>query len=244
MPIAPDEVSGAAAAARHEAGEWAAVAGHARRVGGIDPPPTELAVVRFHDPAEDLDRRSALWNHRLESHDLAALARFAAGLAAAEADAWEGEARDVALAAFTERRYLVADRLIHWAVPWLYAVATEDPSATPALRRLLELGDVLRPAPRQARGEGVHPPGEDSYGPVDLPVDDRLLRSVWSGVVWVRANRPAAGPRSEPSAGAYRSWSRRWTDLAAAHEGTAGLWLDLAARAERTAHHLGEKEKA
>ncbi len=211
------EPSGAAEAARAEAATWVRLAGLGLAAA------TEAEVVRFHDPGPDLDRRAGAWGHRLSGHHFGELARFAAALAVAEAEAWERDEPHVATKAYEDRRFLVGDRIVHWAVPWL-----EAEGAGAALVTLLELGDLHRPAP--AGGEGAAPPGEDAFGPLALeaPLADRL-RSLWSGIV---LGRRAATP------GLYEHAADRWRSLAAAHPGTAGLWRDLAARATRTAAEL------
>ncbi|MDX1449691.1 MAG: hypothetical protein R3246_11590, partial [Acidimicrobiia bacterium] len=78
---------------------------------GLEPEPSEAAVVRSFDPADDLHRRARAWGHELEHHRLDALALFAAGLALAEADAWTEDRRDEAMRAFVDRRHLVSDRI-------------------------------------------------------------------------------------------------------------------------------------
>ncbi len=208
---------GAAEAARAEAATWSRLAGL-----GL-PPATEAEVVRFYDPGPDLDRRAGAWGHRLPGHHFAELARFAAALATAEAEAWQRDEPHVATRAYEDRRFLVGDRIVHWVMPWLDAEG-----AIAARDLLLELGDLHRPAP--AGGEGAAPPGEDAFGPlaVEAPLADRV-RSLWSGIV---LGARLATPEL------YEQASARWRSLAAAHPGTAGLWRDLAARAAGTAVEL------
>ncbi len=209
--------SAAADAARAEVGVWAGLAG-----AGL-PEVSEADVVRFHDPRADLERRARQWGYPLGAGDLADLCRFAAALALAEADAWEADEPHVATRAFEDRRFLLGDRIVHWAVPWLDAIGAVD-----ARDALLDLGDRLRPAPRLTGREGSVPPGHDEYGPLspDLPLSD-LVASLWSGLV-----DGGADPRR------YEEAARRWERLGAERLGTAALWHALAGRAASTASRL------
>ncbi len=192
-------------------------------------------------------RRARRWGHSLDSHHLASLARFAAGLALAESEAWEDDRRDVAMRAFTDRRHLIADRIVHWAVPLLAAAARHRGTEPDALGAITSIANEMRVAPGHVRGEGVHPPGEDGFGP--LPGDDldtAFLRSLWSGAVLVGKNRAAAadhaaGPLLRP---VYEWWSVRWSDLADSEPATAALWIDLSMRAAHSARILGFCGKA
>nr|NIR37404.1 hypothetical protein [Actinomycetota bacterium]NIU19631.1 hypothetical protein [Actinomycetota bacterium] len=92
--------------------------------------------------------------------------------------------------AYTDRRHLLADRVVHWAVPLLLALEVNRRPPTKALGSLLDIANTMSVAPAHARGEGVHAPGEDGFGP--LPgeqVDVDYLRSLWSGAVLVGKNR-------------------------------------------------------
>ncbi len=201
---------GAASAARAEAAAWVALA-RDPATSGL----TEAGVVGVYDPRADLERRAGDWGYPLGAGDLADLCRFAAALAVAEAEAWQADEPHVATRAYEARRFLAGDRILHWAVP-----ATEGAAA----ERLLDLGDLLRPAPALAGGEGLYPPGEDAYGPLEA---EAPAGSLWSGAVGI-----------EPTAEAYAEAVAGWRRLAAAHQGTGALWLALAARAERTAARL------
>ena len=125
-----------------------------------------------NDPAADLDRRAQEWEHQLADHSLGAIAAFAASLAATEGDAWDDGHLDIATRAYEARRFLLADRVIHWAVPWLLAAGETEKS-----QFLLDLGDVMRVAPVLPGREGLILEGEDSYGPL------QQRGSIWSG--WV-----------------------------------------------------------
>lgn len=243
MPTRPENIGLPGAGAHSEAVEWSRIADAATSLVGIHPSPTEAEVVRFFNPHEDLQRRAGRWQHELPDHELGSIALFAGGLALAEAAAWDGDQPDVAARAFTDRRHLVADRLIHWAVPWLVAVGQARPDlaidSSFACRSLLDIGDKLRVAPGLGGHEGLVPPGEDLYGPIDSgrPLAD-LVRSVWSGAVLIDPGSLHDGSSRRPrdvAAEHYREAARTWSGLAETHVGSAGLWRDLASRATRTA---------
>ena len=108
MPTSFDPDSGSAvAAARAEAELWIDVARAWRLDGWDDVVPSEHSVVGFFDPAADLDRWAAKWGHEFRSHELADIAAFCAGLAAAEADGWQRGDHPLATRAYTERRMLL-----------------------------------------------------------------------------------------------------------------------------------------
>jgi hypothetical protein len=186
---------------------------------------TELATVVYFDPTDDLASRAARWGYDLPNVSLSDLASFAAGLAEAESAAWFEGTPDIATRAYEERRFLVSDRIIHWAVPWLVG---NDGSKDAEF--LLVLGDEMRVAPQLADNEGMKPAGEDSYGPMSPDNDDRWRTSLWSG---------ALIPTTEENpVDAYLTAAERWSRLAQAHPGSAALWLDLARRATTTANQL------
>lgn len=201
--------------------------------------PSEKAVVIFHDPREDLNRRATRWNHQLPGTDLASIALFAAGLAAAEADSWDRDIGDIATRAYEDRRFLVGDRLIHWAIPWLDTVG-RCYSAYEALAHgdrndLLHLAEEMRVAPALAGQEGLSLEGEDSYGPVEMTPGPQWLRSLWSGALILDPTAPSTGETLGPDLRLiYDSSGMRWSGFATRYEGSARLWLDLADRARRT----------
>lgn len=264
MPTRP---STAATAARAEAAQWASVA--AEWVSDRHPdlwadlPPTEQHVVRYYQPGADLAGRAGRWGYELTSGDLSDICRFGAALAATEAGAWEDDDPSIATRAYEDRRHLLGDRLLHWAIPWFDAAGRCHPDerepAEASERTLLEIGDRLRPAPALSTGlEGLFVPGEDSYGPLErpAPLPDFVL-SVWSGRVVMQATLESLageplGRRAVPAdwptdpdkapllATTFAVTSPRWRRLAATHPGSARLWLDLAARAEMTAALLVE----
>lgn len=213
----------AAASAREEAKEWMFIA----NIGDLlqqyaVPSATEVAVTGF-DPSEDLDRRTSGWFHRLPDHTVASIARFAAGLASAEAEAWETYDPSVATRALSDRRFLLSDRMMHWAVPWTVSFGSLDlesgPEAVAVVERLLALGDQHRVAPALTGTEGLYPPGHDSIGPLQAELDTTTVLCGWffgAGVV---------------EASAFDAAAALWTDLADRHPGSARLWLDYAERA-------------
>lgn len=248
----------AASRAAEETGQWVQIASDGRAVVafGVDPAPTELACTG-HDPTRDLDRRAGKWQHRFEGHGLDDLARFAAGLASLEAERWDLDDAVAATAAHEARRFLLGDRVIHWAVPWAdMAGRCHHPVRAEAHRLrnlLLDLGDRMRIAPLLTGDEGLHPPGEDSIGPKLDGMPDRIGR-LETGVVLFRATLHSltAGAISEPTplvtdlpaddradlATLHTVAAARWLKTAERHPGTARLWRDLALRCEHTASAL------
>lgn len=215
-----------------------------------DLPPSELAVVAFYDPMDDLERRTSDWGFVLRRPHLDELSRFASSLAEAEARAWANDVPDLAVRAYETRRLLLGDRIVHWAGPWLDAVGRwySDREET-ALRdrdTILEIADGMRIAPALAGSEGLVVPGEDAFGPInaDVPLL-RLLRSLWSGDVLLGAAIDSQGTALVPGRSLqeeYQTAAERWRALAAAHPGSAALWLDLAERAGRTAGVLADAD--
>lgn len=254
MPTGPDDygAGGAIAAARAEASQWISVASAWSPEGPLhqwtDVYPREADVVHFFDPADDLDRRGERWEYSFTDRGLSDVARFAAGLAEAEAGAWRDDAPHIATRAYSDRRFLVADRLLHWAVPWLDAVAGAYSDLASAARRdeegMLLIGDHHRGAPATTGIEGLYPAGEDSIGPVERSVAlDAWLGSLWSGSVLLEKRLAAFsilgdGGGNAPGTAFYRAAAGRWRDLADQHPGSARLWTDLSARASATANEL------
>jgi hypothetical protein len=209
-----------------------------------DVAPSELAVVAFYDPMDDLERRTSDWGFALERPHLDKLARFASSLADAEGRAWADGVPDLAMRAYETRRLLLADRIAHWAVPWLDAVARWYPErgdwAVGDRDTILEIADEMRIAPALTGSEGLVVPGEDAFGPIvaDVPLQ-HLLQSLWSGDVTFGT---AAAEPQPLLRGRYAAAGQRWRALAEAHPGSARLWFDLADRADRTAATLGALE--
>jgi len=257
--------SNAAAAASSEAVLWADLtqewAPSRHPALWDDLPPTEETVVRYYVPDDDLERRARYWGYEFGERDLADLCRLGAALAKAESEAWQQDEPHIATRAYADRRFLLGDRLLHWAVPWLEAAGRchppERPAAEPARLTLLELGDRLRPAPVLTVGtEGLFAPGEDSYGPTEspAPLPDFML-SVWSGRVVMKATLDSLGGAEQPGRVVPEDWlddpemrtllrvmyevaAPRWERIAREHSGSARLWLDLAERARTTARLL------
>lgn len=225
----------AAEAATAEAEIWAGLI-DTEPEGWDDVAPTELATVGLFDPAEDLTARAARWSHELPDHRLGSLAAFGAGLAVAEAEAWEQDEPHIATRANEDRRFLLSDRLIHWAVPWLHAVAAADDDTREIMlahrEALLELGDDHRVAPALAGTEGTVPPGHDAFGPLDPP---GALGTVPAGMVLLGN---AAGTPTGRLADLHEAAASEWRGLAWLHPGSEQLWTDLAARADATSSLL------
>jgi hypothetical protein len=250
---------GAADTARVEAEKWVEIVGLAGEIdlANVIPPGLEQRVTGF-DPTRDLARRASAWSYRLGRGDLVDLARFAAGLAAAEADAWEGEDPVTATRAYADRRFLVSDRIAPWAIPWSDLVGRCHPD----LRRsghllrdlLLTVAEDLRVAPWLSGDEGLAPPGEDSYGPRPprLPAD---LAMLGCGTVIFAATLTSLGASGEVISGGrmldqvapsdlialFEITAGRWAALADAHPGSARFWRDLAWRAEYTRKWLADR---
>jgi hypothetical protein len=199
-----------------------------------DRPPKEKAVVVFFDPGPDLNRRAAEWGHELPDVDLPSLSAFASGLADLEAESWLTDKPDLATRAYEARRFLVGDRVLHWAVPWLDAVgccypAHEEPAFSDR-DTLLGLADIMRVSPELPGVEGLLVEGEDSLGP-----NENLEGSAWSSSLWSGALILDAMGEIADLAAFYETAAAHWSDLADRHPGSAQLWLDLAARARHTA---------
>ncbi len=262
MPITPE--GPAEATARREAERWLALSSawreETRPELWADLPPIETAIIPSYDPGPDLRRRMESWGYEPGRLDLADLTRFAAGLARAEAEAWASGLPDIATRAYQERRFLVGDRIVPWAVPWLDTAGRCHPrwrqEAGAGRDELLALADRLRPSPALSGVEGLVLPGHDGFGPLTatepLP---RFLLSLWSGAVVMRATLAslrgelAAVRRIDPAwlaearfvedlASLYEVAAGRWRALAASRQGTGRIWLDLAERARGTAARL------
>jgi hypothetical protein len=258
MPTSSDPGSGA----EQEAAWWIGFARRWVKQLPAELPPSEAAVVRFYDPGEDLQRRAGRWGYQLGLADLSDLARFAAALARAEARAWADDEPHIATRALEDRRFLVGDRILHWAVPYLDAIGRCYPEMREHAHAdrddLLQLGDTMRPAPALVGREGMSVPGEDTFGPLDRrsPLPEHLL-SVWSGLVVLGATlrsmrgMPLKERRVEETwledprfradlTTLYELAGLRWTRLAESHSGTARLWVDLSDRAQATAVLLAQ----
>jgi len=197
-------------------------------------------VILFHDPRTDLEERARQWGYQLQEVDLSALAVFAAGLASAEAEGWELDKPDIATRAYESRRFLLADRIIHWAVAWLNGIDRSYPEYRELARSdrtfLLGLADEARVAPKLSGKEGLLVSGEDSLGPTE-PIEPliRWLGSLWSGDLLAGATwRSRTVPDPTSLVPHYEGAAGYWSTLADAHPGSAQLWLDLSARARRT----------
>lgn len=250
---------GAAETARAEVEKWVEIVGLATEIdrAGVAPPGGEQGVTGF-DPTADLTRRASAWSYRLERGDLADLARFAGGLAEAEAAGWAGDDPVMATRAYADRRFLVSDRIAPWAVPWSDLVGRCHPDLRQAGHRLRDLllavSDDLRVAPWLSGDEGLAPPGEDSYGPRPPRLPDDLA-VLGCGTVIFAATLTSMGGSGEEMSGErvleqvapsdlvalFEITAGRWEALAAAHPGSARLWHDLAWRAGYTRRWLEDR---
>ena len=222
-----------------EKNRWALLSQHWKRSAvpdlWDDRPPTEKDVIRFHDPQQDLTKRASDWGYDLPGFDLSSLATFAAGLASAEAEGWDLEKPDIATRAYEARRFLLGDRIIHWAVPWLDTVGRHYPdhreTANSDRDILLDLADDARVAPVLPGREGIRMTGEDSYGPIQRTQPlERWLSSLWSGAVLLGDDIHSA----VSLAVVYRTEAGRWSAMAQRYPGTAEIWEDLSLRATTT----------
>lgn len=239
------------AEARHWSGlakRWAQEEAHAM---WEDRPPTEKAVIRYFDPVEDLAEKARRSGYQLEDETLSSLAGFAAELAESEGRHWENGDADLATRAFEGRRFLVGDRIIHWAVPWLDAVGRCYPGFREPAHAdrdfLLEVADEMRVDPMIPGREGLVIEGEDAFGRIEL-VDEmnRWLSSLWSGhlilgATWASLRSEGSEPSLEELALLYEAAASRWLGVADRHPGSAQIWVDLAARASRTSELLGSR---
>lgn len=247
--------SGAAGRAAAESVVWAGVA---RVVQGLvidltPPSPCEVDVVGV-DPTEDLHRRGGGWGFGFSRGSLDELARFAAGLAQAEADAWEGDDPSVATKAYEHRRFLVSDRIAPWAVPWADVAGRAHPASADRCHQvrdtLLSMADTMRIAPLATGDEGIFPPGEDAFGPLESRFPDDL-GLLGAGTVVFDATTASLGADARHGvtllatadghdlATLFERAASVWSQMADSHEGSARLWRDLSRRAESTRLRLG-----
>lgn len=229
---AADQVFAEAESWRRIATDWS---------GSGSPSPSERATIPEVDPTADLRARGDAWGFVFVTADLAELSRFAGALALAEAAAWRSGEGSRATRAYADRRFLFADRILPWAVPWLIAVAQTGPAsadrAQTTSRRLLQMAEKHRPAPELAVGEGLHLPGHDGYGPQEQPTDlSARLRSLWGGLAV--ADDEGVPLQGTSTAERYERAAADWLALAETHPGSARCWRDLAGRASRTADAL------
>lgn len=204
-------------------------------VGWDDLRPAEALVVDVYNPAPDLQRRAMAWGHEFSTGELPEVLRFGAGLALAEAEAWEHDRPDVATRALSDRRFLLGDRILHWAVPWLMAVGGRGMGVG---TDLLALGDHHRPEPELVGNEGLTMPGEDRYGPLTpVPLSSLLAGAVVTEETAARWGSSRESLRRGAVPEGAREWlrerAREWQRLRSAHPGSAALWRDLADRAGR-----------
>ena len=213
-----------------------------------DRPPTEKAVIVYFDPIEDLTSKARRSGHDLADASLPALARFAADLAGDEGLHWSAGEADLATRAYEQRRFLIGDRVAHWAVPWLDAVGRCYPATREKAHAdrdfILAVADEMRIEPAVSGRIGLVIEGEDSYGPLEMSDDlDRWFSSLWSGhlilrATWASLRGELPYPSYDELALLYEVAGQRWRGVAGRHPGSAQIWLDLSARADRTVELL------
>lgn len=192
----------------------------------------------------------------MQRGDLADVALFAAALATTEAEAWTAGDRVLATQAFEERRFLVGDRILPWAVPWLRALGRCFPenrtSADETVAALLAVGEKHRSAPVLTGAEGLFLPGHDGFGPADSGRTlQQQIGSLWGGLVVFHRSLESMTGQYTTSRALRDEWladpvfratvttlyeiaSTRWMGLAARYPGTARNWGELAVRASET----------
>lgn len=197
--------------------------------------PAEALVMDVHNPAPDLQRRAMQWSHEFRTGELPEVLAFGAGLVGAELEAGERGQPDLVAKARSDRRFLLGDRILHWAVPWLEEAGIDQVKAT-----ILHLGDHHRPEPELTGSEGLTVPGEDRFGSLaPAPLSSLLCGGVVLGSTAGEWGTTRADLRAGVFPAEAREWlqqrAERWERLRAHHPGSAALWRDLARRARATA---------
>ncbi len=238
-----------------EATRWMRVAraSAALAARGSMPDPHELGIVGGFDPTRVLVSSMEQWDYRPRSLTLPELARFGGYLAAISADATTRGDDAGARRADIVRRRLLADRVVHWAVPWLDAIVRSEPAVAAAAQEarnlLLGLAETHQAAPVPKGSEGLLVPGFDSYGPINTDLSDSLatlrcgdvlgrpvLESIGLGIngyaVPLTAHQALALGRH------FMTVQRRWDYLAGRAPGSSQYWRDLAGRARLTTQRV------
>lgn len=212
---------------------------------GSMPAPIEVAIVGGFDPADLLQAAMALWDFRPRTLHLPEILRFGSYLAAIRADAKLVGDERVATRSNVALRRLLADRIVHWAVPWLDAIVRSEPAVAAMARDardvLLRLGEEHRAAPVPEGSEGLLVPGFDGYGPVHAELGDALATLRCGDVLGEPVLRQIGlvGPLTVPltphqSLALGRHFElvqQRWDLLASRYPGSEQYWRDLAGRA-------------
>lgn len=220
---------------------------------GSMPEPYELGIVGGFDPTRALVSVMEQWDYRPRTLLLPELVRFGGYLAAISADAAENSDVATARRARTARRRLLADRIVHWAVPWLDAIVRSEPEVAMAAREardiLLGLAETHRAAPVPEGSEGLLVPGFDGYGPIHTDLADTLstlrcgdvlgepvLESIGLGLsgytLPLTTNQALALGRH------FLTVQQRWDYLAGRAPGSSQYWRDLAGRARLTTQRV------
>lgn len=219
---------------------------------GSMPDPHELGIVGGFDPTRLLLAAMDRWHYKPRSFDLPELARFGAYLAAIATDAAACGDDNAATRARVALRRLLADRVLHWAVPWLDAIVRSEPQVAAQARdardMFLDLAEQHRAAPVPEGSEGLMVPGFDGYGPMNIELGaalstlrcgdvlgEPLLSDI--GVSW-----PIAMPLTPADAMAlgrhFLTVQQRWDQLAGRFPGSAQYWRDLSGRARLSAQRV------
>ncbi len=246
----------AAAGAEAETRSWSGILGSVAAWSGQvgAPAPREIEVLGI-DPAVDLAHRGKKWGFQFETDTLTELVRFAAGLAQAESEAWDDDDAVLATKAFEDRRFLLADRIAAWAIPWADVAGRCHPAVREGCHQvrdaLIGAAEAMRIAPLITGDEGIFPPGEDSYGPQPPGMPDALCL-LTSGTVIFEATVVSLGASGRSGAeivasvhhhdleAFYANAAARWAGMATANPGSARLWRDLSRRAASTGAWLSQ----
>ncbi len=219
---------------------------------GSMPEPIERTIVGGFDPTRLLVAAMDRWDYRPRTFHLPELARFGSYLAAVHADAIASGDNRLATGSKAALRRLLADRVLHWSVPWLDAIVRSEPPAAALARDardlLLSLAETHRAAPVPEGSEGLLVPGFDGYGPVETDLADSLATLRCGDVLGlpvlqaIGVSGPVTVPLSTHHALAlgrhFLTVEQRWDHLAGRFPGSAQYWRDLAGRARFSAQRV------
>lgn len=238
-----------------EASRWMRVTRIAAALAarGSMPEPYELGIVGGFDPTRALVSTMEKWDYRPRTLLLPELSRFGGYLAAISADASMSGDETVARRARIARRRLLADRVVHWAVPWLDAIVRSEPEVAASAREardlLLGLAETHQAAPVPEGSEGLLVPGFDGYGPIHTDLGDSLatlrcgdvlgepvLESIGLGLTGYTI--PLTPHQALALGRHFLTVQQRWDYLAGRAPGSSQYWRDLAGRARLTAQRV------
>lgn len=225
---------------------------------GSMPEPYELGIVGGFDPTRVLVATMEQWEYRPRTLLLPELVRFGGYLAAISADASMSGDETTARRSRAARRRLLADRIIHWAVPWLDAIVRSEPEVAASAREardlLLELAETHRAAPVPEGSEGLLVPGFDGYGPIHTDLAEALatlrcgdvlgapvLEMIGLGLTGY--SMPLTTRQALALGRHFVTVQQRWDYLAGRAPGSSQYWRDLAGRARNTAQRVLKTER-